>query len=96
MRALLLVVIAATPLALAASFAAPPPGAAGALLPCGEGACLPLLPHERAVRVAAPEGASYAFLVAGQPLAEGRVCGEALLDVPEGASVLVVAPGGGC
>lgn len=91
MRALLLALVLALPVAAGASFfTLPAPGAPAAS--CGDDTCIALLPGDESVLV--HEGQRYAFLgPAGAPLATGSLCDDRLLQVPPGATLLVVSPG---
>jgi len=90
MRALVLVLLAATPLAAAASFIAiPAPSEHGA--PCGREACFALGAGDAAVRIQG--GRTYAFFGDdGLPIVSGSICGTTMLVVPAGATMLRIDP----
>lgn len=93
MRALLLAaLLLATPVAAAGWFVALP-APAGEGVACGARACFPLLPGESVVRVAG--GSVFELRAAdGSALGVGSACESALVDIPAGAVLLVVEPGG--
>jgi hypothetical protein len=61
-------------------------------LSCGDDVCVPLRADERSVFI--HEGRRYAFLGPDQTvMAAGVICGTRLLQVPPGATMLLVTPG---
>lgn len=90
MRAIVLALLAATPVAAAATFfTLPAPSSEG--YACGDDACFALAPEDVTVRIAA--GSAYAFLDAeGTILSGAKLCAPGILDVPPGAAVLRIDP----
>lgn len=88
MRAMVLALLAATPVAAGATFLAlPAPASEG--FACGDDACFRLAPDEVTIRLVG--GGAYAFLATDGTVLEGAtLCAPALVDIPPGAAFLHV------